>query len=145
MKLTNSIYKIILTILLLTSFSSFAGNDEVADRYHQRIEERYPNVKFKSFRVLENNEIPQQIDELREQALEELLLFARSYDLFSLGWSYNNHPHVYEVTIEDDQVVLYTFSDEIVKNGVPTARRFYQAQRRVDGVFFISRVSDYNL
>ncbi len=137
-----------LILFFLMAFSAFsiqANTDEVANLYHERIEQRYPQVKFKEFRLLSPEDVPADIKELQEDQLGNLLNFARSYDLFELGWSYENHNDVYEVTVEGGQVVLYTFSDLIIKNGVPDSRRFYQAVRRVDGVFYVGRISDYPL
>ena len=133
-----------LVFLAMISGNAFAS-DSVSDTYHQRIEERYQTVKFENFKLLSKEEVPIQIQELQGKQLNDLLQFAEVYDLYRLGWSYSNHNDVFEVTIEGGEVVLYTFSDVIFKDGVPRSRRFYQATKRVDGVFFIERISDYDL
>lgn len=138
--------KIILSLTLLIGLNIAAlaqTPDAGSDLFHTRIEQRYSNVNFKEFKKLDESEIPAQIQELRERQHNDLLQFARAYDLFAIGWSYAMHDNVYEVSLANGEVVIYTFSDVISKNGVPTGRRFYQASRRVDGVFYIERIADY--
>lgn len=135
----------LIALLSLLSPQAFANTDEVAALYHERMEQRYPTVPFEEFYRAEEDEIPSQVQELRQRQLDDMLHFARTYNLFDIGWSYANHPDVYEVTIEGGEVVAYTFSIVISKNGVPDSRRFYQGSKRVDGVFFVERISDYPL
>ena len=134
---------IFIFIAALLSLSSFASADEVADLYHERMEQRYQSINFESFTALSEDQIPLQVQELRDAQMKDMLHFATVYDLFRIGWSYENHANVFEVKVESGEVVAYTFSIVISKNGVPSGRRFYQASKRVDGVFFIERISDY--
>ncbi|MCR9206239.1 MAG: hypothetical protein NXH75_16775 [Halobacteriovoraceae bacterium] len=134
---------ILITFLIL--FSTFASADEVADLYHERMEQRYQTVNFESFTAIAGDDVPLQVQELQQRQLDDMLHFATAYDLFSIGWSYQNSPEVYEVKLDTGETIAYTFSVIISKNGQPTGRRFYQASKRVDGVFFVERVSDYEL
>ena len=132
-----------LTLLVGICFNSMA-QDTVSDLFHERIQERYATINFKEFKKLNPSEVPAQIQELRERQLGDLLHFAETLNLFAQGWSYANHESVYEVSLEDGEVVIYTFSDVIIKDGEPRSRRLYQASKRVDGVFFIERIADYD-
>lgn len=140
------IKKLIFAILFtMLSFGTFATEDAVADLYHERMVQRYPQINFSAFELVDSNDIPEIIEELRTGSLLDLLYFAKTYDLFSLGWGYQSHPDVYRVSNDSGKVLAYTFSDVISKDGQPKSRRFYQASLRVDGAFFIERISDYDL
>lgn len=137
--------KLILALLFVT-FSAFANQaDPVADTYHQRLVAKFPQAKITEIRKISIEDVPAEILNLRKEGLQELLDFATDLDLFAIGWSYESHPNIYQAVNESGEVILYTFSTSIIKDDMMTARRIYQADRRVDGVFYIGRVSDYNL
>lgn len=132
-------------LIFIILFSPLVSADEVADLYHERMAQRYETVHFESFTPLQGDNVPLEIQALQKDQLDDMLHFATAYNLFSIGWSYQNSPEVYEVKLDTGETIAYTFSVIISKNGEPTGRRFYQASKRVDGIFFIERVSDYEL
>ena len=56
---------IALLILMTSLTSAFAIVDDMADLYHERIEQRYQHINFESFTAISEEEVPAQIQELR--------------------------------------------------------------------------------
>lgn len=138
--------KILLMISMLFALSGSLCATEPSDLaglFHQRLIERWPHV-LQGAKFELASETPDQVKEVINQSLDELLDFASELDLFSRGFSYALSPEVYEAKREG-QVIDYTFSIVISKDGVSTFRRFYNLARRVDGVFYVDHLATYDL
>lgn len=135
-------------LLSLSSLSLWAGNnppDYYGELFNERMAQRYPNRQIQDFELLIEDEIPEGMVKLEEHFLDRLLFFAQTYDLFNIGWSYEINPKVYRVTNTNGEVVGYNFSIDLYKNNEYRSRRFHQASIRVDGVYFVERIADYEI
>lgn len=135
-------------LLSLSSLSLWANPntpDQDAELFNERMAQRYPERQIQDFELLDEVEIPEGMITLEEHFLDRLLFFAQTYDLFSIGWSYAINPNVYKVTNAAGDTLGYNFSIDLYKNGVYKSRRFHQAGIRVDGVYFVERIADYEI
>jgi hypothetical protein len=130
--------------LLLSTFAFSQESDDLADTLHSRMEMREPQLfQGASFELIEV--IPEQVEEVRQKALQELLDFATEYELFELGFSYTLDERTYSVTNQEGVIIAYTLSVWISKNGEPMTRRFSILHRRVDGIYYVGRIANYDL
>ncbi len=135
----------LLFFILLLSSASFAGEiDELSDTVHSRMEMREPHL-FKGAIFEEVVTLPDQVQEVRQEALNALLTFATDLDLFDLGFSYELDGRSYSITNQEGTIVAYTVSVWISKNDEPMTRRFYILHRRVDGIYYVGRIANYDL
>lgn len=140
--------KILILLTLLIGLSNFAlaldqqSTDSMAQTFHERLTQREPQI-FEGAQFSLSDNPPDQVKEVIEKSLDELLQFATELDLFSRGFSYDIAPLVYKAT-KGSEVIDYTFSLRIYKNGVATFRRFYNLARRVDGVFYVDHIATYD-
>lgn|GEM_PF-3769427 len=131
------------TILLLICFSIslnlFAIElEEATLTFHERMVERAPNY-FSDAQINLIQDVPEQIQQLAAANHFDLINFAISLDLFSKGFEYRLNDEIYEVVNAEGEPIAYTFSITIKKDGKVSSIGMYEAQRRVDGVFYISR------
>ncbi|TNF27000.1 MAG: hypothetical protein EP319_12605 [Deltaproteobacteria bacterium] len=134
----------ILFSLLFSAFAFSQESDDLAETLHSRMEMRTPNLfEGAAFELVDV--IPDQVQEVRQKALQELLDFATDYELFDLGFSYKLDERTYSVTNQQGVVVAYTVSVWISKNGEPMTRRFSILHRRVDGIYYVGRIVNYDL
>ena len=136
---------LILTILISISTINTWAVDYYGELFNQRMTERFPERNISTFNLLSDEELPIQVAQLKEESLEDLLQFARDYDLQDSGWSYALSDETYEVINGEDQTIAFNFSILIYKYDTAVTRRFYQASRRVDGIFYIERIANYDL
>jgi len=141
----GALVKIFISILtLFISFQLFAEvTDTMADTLHVRMIEREPHI-FQNSEIELLEEVPEQVDELREKSLNDLLAFAWQYELFDLGFTYKLSEQTYEVLNADGEIIGYTYSVIISKNGKPMTRQFSVVHRRVDGIFYVGRIANYD-
>ena len=131
--------KIFLFLTAVLSLNLFAIDyQDSLSLFHERMIEREP-VYFHNVEISKITDIPAQVEEKRTEALDDLIDFANHLDLFSKGFSYKLNDDVYEVTTNIGDIVAYTFSMTITKNGVVTGIGFVELIRRFDGVFFQAR------
>jgi putative heme iron utilization protein len=134
---------ILILICLFTSLNIFAVDLEGTTLiFHERMLERAPTY-FSDAQISLLEEVPEQIQQLAAANHFDLINFAISLDLFSKGFEYRLNDEVYEVVNAEGQPIAYTFSITIMKNGQISSIGMYEAQRRVDGVFYISREPVY--
>lgn len=135
----------ILMISLLASIQMMANEaDTLSDTLHLRMEQREPHLYQDSTFELEEA-LPNQVDEVRERVLNDLLAFAWEYELFDLGFSYELDERTYSVANAEGEVIGYTLSVWIYKNGNEMTRRFYVLNKRVDGVFYVGKIANYDI
>ncbi len=130
------------SILFVFSSLSHASNDPMADTFHHRMELREPYI-YQGTTYSEASPLPASIEDVRQWELESLLEFARIYDLFSVGFSYELHPVSY-VGKKEGETISYSFSIDILKHGELFTRRLYFLARRVDGVFYTYHIGNYD-
>ena len=136
----------IFAILLLSMTSSFAQDDELSSLLHERIEQREPEVytgasfEHVEFEVLKDENILGLIN----NEYEIMMAFATQQNLIEQGFSYTVDSNVYKV-IKDNAINGYTFSIIIAKNSNNIYRRFFIVNKRVDGVFYVSRITHYEM
>ena len=135
---------LLIIIIGLASINTWAV-DYYGELFNQRMTERFPERNISAFNLLSAEELPIQVTELKEESLEDLLQFARDYDLQDSGWSYALSDETYEVVNGEDQTIAFNFSILIFKYDTAVTRRFYQTSRRVDGIFYIERIANYDL
>ncbi len=136
---------LLLTILIGLSTINTWAVDYYGELFNQRMTERFPERNISTFNLLTGQELPAQLNQLQEDSLEDLLQFARDYDLQASGWNYALSEETYEVINDQDQTIAFNFSILIYKYDTAVTRRFYQASRRVDGIFYIERIANYDL
>jgi hypothetical protein len=134
---------IFILISLLTSLNIFAIDlADTTDTFHERMIERSPTY-FADSAINLLEEVPVEIQQLAAASHFDLVNFAISLDLFSQGFEYQLNDDIYEVVNKDGLPIAYTFSITIRKNGEVLSIGMHEAQRRVDGVFYISREPSY--
>ena len=133
-----------LVSLCLSSFTYASDSiDEAAQTFHTRMIEREAQI-YRGAEFILVDEVPSDILETEEKAFNELLAFATRFDLFALGFSYEIDPRTYQA-IKNNSSIGYTFSLIISKDGKPMTRRFYNLSRRVDGVFYVDHIANYDI
>lgn len=137
--------KILISILtLFISLQVFADiPDTMADTLHVRMIEREPHI-FGNSKINLLEEVPTEVEELREKSLNDLLAFAWEYELFDLGFAYELSEKTYEVKNAEGQAIGFTYSVIISKHGKQMTRQFSIVHRRVDGVFYVGRIANYD-
>ncbi len=122
--------------------STTHARDSFADTLHQRMVEREPHF-YAEATFQKVSEVPEDIAAIQMGTVLELVDFASELDLFALGFFYELNANMYEVVLQNE-VIGYTYSINILKNDVLRTRRFYILNRRVDGVFYVGRIVNYD-
>ena len=137
--------KLLLTTLFLLTCSSVCADniDYDAQKFNEREQQRHPKL-YKDSVVMLSERTTNEIKQLQAAELEVLIDFATSYELQEVGFSYATNPNIFVIMKKgSEEVLAYTFSIDVLKNGQVSARRFCVASKRVDGSFYVSRLSDY--
>jgi len=124
---------------LFITFNAFAiDHEETVQEFHESMVERSPHY-YQNSTVHLTEEAPAEIQQLMAYYYVGLFNFALSLNLFEKGFEYQLNDVVHEVIDTEGLIIAYTFSIIIYKDNVISSIGMYEAHRRIDGVFYLSR------